>query len=133
MALQRNVQQQNAALQADIRRTLEIARRTPCPLPWLHPLLRSNGVDPASGILVELHDCPEQEGHGFQGLWLAGDKTFLEFEVMVRSTDPAGQCLVERFEDVTPAVVVTPGLKGKGRSFGALALEVLDELAHARR
>ncbi len=133
MALQRNVQQQNAALKADIRRTLEIARRTPCPLPWLHPLLLSNGVDPASGILVELHDCPEQEGHGFQGLWLAGDKSFLEFEVMVRAMDPPAHCIVERFEDVTTSTVVAPGLKGKGRSFGALALELLDEVAGASR
>ena len=60
------------------------------------------------------------------GLWLTESQQFWEFAVVVSSGAHA-KATVERYENVTPSVVISAHQPGTGKSFGFLALEVLNE------
>lgn len=123
MALQRNIQQQNAATKAEIER---VAALQPSALSWLSAVLLSHALDPASGLLVRLHDIPEQEGNLMAGVWLTDTAEFWEFEVMLSRAN--GAVLgVQEFKNASPSFPSVPGVPGTGASFGYLALQVLRE------
>jgi hypothetical protein len=123
MALQRNVQQQNAATKAEIER---VAALQPSALAWLSAVLLSHTLNPASGLLVWLNEIPEQEGNLIAGVWLTDTAEFWNFEVMLSRAD--GSVLgVEEFKNATPSFPLTPGVPGTGASFGYLACQVLRE------
>lgn len=126
MALQRNIAQQNAETKAKVRRVADIFATRPSHLAWLGTLLVSHGLNPSSGILVSLSEIPEQEGHLFSGVWLCQSEEFWEFEVVLSRT--SGELLsAERFENTTGSVSVSQVLKGQGKPFGRIAIEVLRE------
>lgn len=124
MALQRNVAQRNAEAKAEILRISEIFAARSSHLAWLSALLVSHGLNPGSGILVSLSEIPEQEGHLFSGLWLSQSEEFWEFEVVL-SRDSGELLSAERFENTTASVSVSQALKGQGKPFGRIAIEVL--------
>lgn len=123
MALKANVQQQNAALRAEI---LAAARRGLRGEPrWLSPLLSISGLDAAKGIVAKLETVPEQGGTYVSGIWVTPEHEFFRFEAFEgenSAPDP------EPLEDITSSVVVSNHLPGTGKSFGALAIEVLNEV-----
>jgi hypothetical protein len=124
MALQRNVAQQNAETKAEVRRVAEIFASRPSHLAWLSALLLSRGLNPNSGILVGLSEIPEQEGNLFSGVWLSQSEEFWEFEAVL-SRDSGELLSAERFENTTGLVQMKQVLKGRGKPFGQLAVEVL--------
>jgi hypothetical protein len=123
MARQRNVQQQNAVIKAEIERA---AALKPSSLAWLRTVLLSHGIEPASGVLVRLNEIPEQEGNLISGVWLTDTVEFWEFEVLLSRA--SGALLgVEEFKNATPSFPLVAGVPGTGASFGYLARQVLRE------
>ncbi|MCB4364331.1 hypothetical protein KIH07_11340 [Hydrogenophaga taeniospiralis] len=124
MPLQRNVAQQNAETEAKVRQAAEMFASHPTRLAWLNAILLSHGLVPNSGILARLSEVPEQEGNLFSGVWLSQAEEFWEFEVVV--SRESGELLsTERFENTTNTVSVNQALRGRGKSFGRIAIEVL--------
>ena len=123
MAMKKNVQQQNADLSERIRDT---ALRWAFRCDWLPSLLLARGLDPGDGILVELSQIPGQGGDHFYGVWLTSTKRFWRFEI--QTPLDGGELVVDVFEDATSEIVVSDHVPGTGRSFGALAIELLDEV-----
>jgi hypothetical protein len=127
MSQQLNVQQQNASAKAKIQRTVAAFQcRSPF-LAWLPAVLASHGLSPEAGALVRLSEIPEQEGNLFSGVWLTQSREFWEFEVVV-SRSTGAVVAVERFENTTPSVTVSAHQPDTGKSFGCLALEVLNNV-----
>jgi hypothetical protein len=86
-------------------------------------IAQRTGTD-AAGVLVEFDSVLEQEGEYYSGLWLSVARRFYAFEVIL----PRGQpwsAVVERWDDVTEATETSIGVPGRGKSIGALGLEVL--------
>lgn len=94
-------------------------------LAWLPAALEAIGGDVARGLLVSVGDTPEQDGWLVHGTWLTYDRRFWDFVAVVpwRDNEPV---VVEKFEDATDDVPVSPHRSGTGKSFGYLALEALD-------
>jgi hypothetical protein len=87
MAIQRNVQQQNADTLASIS-SLVRAGANGATMRWLHSLLRQQGMSPHQGALVRLRHVPEQEGDFYAGTWLDEELNFWDFvAVVVRGTE----------------------------------------------
>lgn len=128
MSQRLGVQQQNAKAKAEIQRTAAAFEHGSPALAWLGGVISSRGLNPKAGVLVRLSEIPEQEGNLFSGVWLTRSQEFWEFAVVVsRNTNVVLE--VERFENATPSVAVSEHQPGTGKSFGFLALEVLN---HAR-
>ena len=112
----------NAATRAEIERVAAIGRgdaRTD----WLDEVLASRDLDPRSGILIEFEEVADQGATLCYGTWLAATRTFWAFEVWL-DDEGDGEPRVEAFEDI-PAMTSTVQHPGIGKSFGAIALEVL--------
>ena len=124
MALPRNVAQQNAETEAKIRAAAEMFALRPPQLSWLSAVLLSHGLPQNSGILVRLSEVPEQEGNLVSGMWLSQSEEFWEFEAVI-SRDSGKLLSTERFENTTSTVSVNQALRGKGKPFGRMAIEVL--------
>lgn len=124
MSLQRNVQRQNAVTLAAIHETATEFRSRSRRLAWLRGLLESRGIDPDGGMLVDVHETPEQQGQYFQGMWLTAARQFWAFEATV-TRDYCSILEVETFDDRTAETVVSAHVPGTGHSFGYLALEAL--------
>ncbi len=60
-----------------------------------------------------------------KGTWLTSERRFWEFEAVVPRQD-GDPVVIERFEDATASILMSAHLPGPGKSFGYLALEVLD-------
>lgn len=123
-----NVQQQTAISKDQIRKLASGFRRDPLSRAWLIVALQQASLLVDRGILVQLKSTPEQEGELFEGCWLTTQSQFFSFEVMVPRRDEE-QISVERWEDVTARTAISGHLPGRGKSFGYLALEVLEEMA----
>ena len=124
MAQRRNVQQQTEEAKASIRRSAERFRSRPQELAWLEALLISRGMETHCGILAKLTEVPEQEGNQFNGVWLSQEQEFWEFEVVV-SRESGEIVSVDQFENTTAIVRTDLAIKGKGKPFGRMAIEVL--------
>ena len=113
---------------AEVLSTAIWARHEMLASAWLPHLLKDMGQDPANGIVVELHEVLDQGGIFYGGTWLNASREFWAFEVMV--SDCRQNLLeVERMDNITSEVVVTAHGKGRGKSFGLLAIEVLGEIS----
>jgi hypothetical protein len=126
MSIQRNVQQQNAATKAMMSATASAFANQPKSIPWLSVALESHQLSSANGILVHLVNIPEQEGNFQTGVWLTADQEFFEFEAMV-TRDNQRLLRIERFKNVTNTLSTCSHLPGVGQSFGALAIQLLNE------
>ena len=133
MRRQQNVQQQNSLTIEGILRAAKLFRQCDRHVAWLGTALRAKGEANASGLLVAVRTIPDQGGGDWvQGTWLTRGRRFWEFEAVVprRDGEPVD---IERLEDVSDSVQVSGHLPGIGKSFGHLALEVLDrqlEISH---
>jgi hypothetical protein len=126
MSLQRNVQQQIDMRKAEIRRAARLPAERASRLGWLFPLLESNGVPVANGMLARLTEIHEQEGDEISGVWLTSGREFWEFTVIVSRV--TGELIeIEDVSNVSGAVSISTQLPGIAKSFGALAIEVLAE------
>ncbi|UMR29758.1 hypothetical protein MJ904_22385 [Massilia sp. MB5] len=129
MSLQRNVQQQTETRKAAIRRAMGLPATGVVSLNWLRPLLESNGISVEGGALVRFADTPDQGGTLCSGLWLTAGRDFWEFAVLVARE--SGELLeVELFSNATNTVEMARHLPGIQKSFGALAIEVVEETLH---
>lgn len=130
MAFQKNVAQQNAETKAEIYRTTQLSSTNPILFEIAASVLELHGIRRESALLVHLSEIPEQEGNLFSGLWLTDSLQFWQFEVIV--SRHSGELLgVDKFENVTPTIVLNAHTPGIGKSFGCLAHEVLSEIHRA--
>lgn len=104
-------------------------RRDPA-LSWLSGVLRKQGIDPSDGILAAYSEVPGQDGRLCAGTWLTASRVFWEFKVLV-PVPGSDAPTVERFEERSISIFAHE--RGIGKSFGALAIEVLDELLGTER
>jgi hypothetical protein len=81
-------------------------------------------MNPSKGILAAYSEKPDQGGRLCTGTWLTASREFWDFRVLVHE---AGNGPVVEFFDER-SVSVFAHERGIGRSFGALAIEVLDEV-----
>lgn len=126
MSLQLNVQQQNGIAKAEIIHASESFRQGAKHIAWLGNYLQSQGIDPSNGVLTRLTTTPDQAGELVRGVWLTAKQDFWEFDALMDRN--SWQLIeVERFENVTDSITIDSNLKGVGKSFGCLALEVLHE------
>ena len=102
-------------------------RAEPLHFGWLIDALQTASLDVREGILVQLNQIPEQDCEEFEGYWLTTDRRFFEFRVSAPRADGAPN-VVERWEDVTASTRINAHQPGTGKSFGWLALDVLEEI-----
>jgi len=127
MTRQQNVGQQNALVTEEILKAVAMFRRSDRQVAWLSEALRSRGEAVASGLLVAFRTVPDQGGGDWvKGIWLTGDRRFWEFEAVVPRQD-GESVAIERLEDATRGIDVSAHVPGTGKTFGHLALAVLDE------
>jgi hypothetical protein len=130
MALKQDVQQKNEATRSRISQAASSFRTDMLSQPWLLVELQERQLDPTTGILAELSVIPEQGGVLASGVWLTLDRRFFRFEALL-SHHPSVSSEIEVWEDVTATTVINEHHRGTGKSFGWLAIEVLDELTTA--
>lgn len=123
MARKANVQQQNAEVRAEILRAAQ--RGLGGEPSWLATLLSISGLDPSQGIVAQLQSVPDQEGNIVSGIWVSAESEFYRFEALEITK---GAPDVVPLESITGDIVVSDHVPGTGRSFGALAIEVLHEV-----
>jgi hypothetical protein len=133
MTSQQNVQRQNELATADILSAALRFQDGDRRVSWLSAALRTKGEAEAAGLLVAFRTEPDQGGGDWvKGTWLTTERRFWEFEAVVPRQD-GDSVVIERFEDATDTIVVSAYLPGTGKSFGYLALEVLDGRRAAAR
>lgn len=101
------------------------------PPEWLVGMLEEHEVDPGAGILVEFDEVREEGATFRYGTWLTCAREFWAFEI--RIDDDGGRTDIQVFENITAVTSTAAYIPGVGKSFGALALEVLAELMAATR
>jgi hypothetical protein len=126
MSERRDVEQQNVEAKVKILRAMGAFDSHPGLKAWLRPALESEGLLIEAGILVALSELPDQGGNLFQGTWLTAERQFWSFAILV-SRESNAVIEIERLENVTTSTVVSTHVPGTGRSFGHLAIEVLEE------
>lgn len=120
------IQRQNKKTRAAIEQVARWFAQTPVPLPWLAELLGERGLSLANGILVRYDEIFEQERNLCKGIWLNSLRHFWQFEVLVPRQSSAS-ISVEHFRDISKSMNVAEHTPGVGRSFGWLALQVLEK------
>ena len=125
MAIRRNVQEQNDETRREIQRTAKAFRADTFRYAWLLSELVERGLHPTTGILAQLKCISEQQGDCYEGYWLSEDRKFYRFEVLV-TRGPRVSSETEAWRDVTAEIVSKARQPGTGKSFGFIALEVLD-------
>ena len=130
MALRRHsVQDQNREAREKILRIAQEFCRDPDQFPGVIHTLHAHSLDPRKGILVACKDYPDQGGHVYQGCWLTREREFFRFSVL-NPFDRAQPPIVEEWGEVTQEIVISAHAPETGKSFGWLALDVLNnELA----
>jgi hypothetical protein len=124
MSIQRNIEQQLAEIRANIEVATSLLPSEPAKFTWLTELLKIHGLSPAEGILVRLLQTPEQAGDLFAAVWLTKSMHFWSFVCLI--SRQSGELLeVEQAEEISHQFPVIRHQPGVGKSFGAVALEVL--------
>jgi hypothetical protein len=126
---QRNVQAQNRATLDKIRTTARQVREKSSKFKWLCNVLHSHKLLLSEGILAALTEIPEQEGLYCYCIWISPGARFWDIQVTINESGDV--VALETFEEITTAVEINDHLRGIGRSFGSLALEVFHELTLA--
>ncbi len=123
---QKNVQEQNALLKNKIENLVVSYAENPNDYDWLISILHEHKLDPSDGVLVELACCFDQGPvENCDGLWLTSNKRFFSFEVELQYKTNKLQVL-ESWVEVTDIVEVNKHGHGTGKTFGYLAIEVLE-------
>jgi hypothetical protein len=120
-----SVQEQNQQAQIRMRAIASQFKRDTADFQWLIDILESNSETAQSGVLVSLKRVPDQGGNICDGVWLSADRRFVEFSVLLPYN--GGPPQLEFWNDVTDDIIVNAHQPGTGKSFGFLALEILDE------
>lgn len=124
-----SVQDQNLEAREEILRLAREFCRDPGQFPGLIHTLHAHSLDPHKGILVACKYHPDQGGHLYQGCWLTREREFFRFSVL-NPFDRVQPPIVEEWREVTQETTISAHVPGTGKSFGWLALDVLNtELA----
>lgn len=130
MSIQKNVAQQNAETKAAIEKVaFKFVDERDTSLAWLVELLESYSLSADKGVLVRYVMEHGQGGYDCGGLWLSSDSQFWVFSVVL-SYEESKIIELEEFENVTSSIQVSAHLKGIGKSFGFLAVEVLHAMGN---
>lgn len=123
---QLTVQEQNLLKKHSILRTALSFRANK--EPWVNSVLQLKQLNPQQGILVECSSviCGEQVEFA-SAIWLSVNQVFYSMEAIITAS-PYELIELECFADITTKISISSHEKGIGKSFGALALEVLVEL-----
>ena len=131
MSIQQNVAQQNAIVRRGIMNCASSYLEDPQSDPWLTSFLTTHGLDPAGGLPVRFGYRPYQGGDWFYVTWLTDAGHFWDIEVLVPYD--GSELEVFAFEDITATTETSAHVRGTGKSFGCLALEVQAELLGASK
>jgi hypothetical protein len=119
------IQEQNQQAMDRMRAIASRFKRDSPGLQWLIGILESNSESPQQGVLVSLKQTLDKGDNICEGVWLSASRRFLEFSA--RLPQDGGPPEVEFWNDVTEDIIVNAHQPGTGKSFGFLALELLDE------
>ncbi|MBS0355733.1 MAG: hypothetical protein JSR83_17750 [Proteobacteria bacterium] len=126
---QLNVQEQNLLAKHYIKETALAFRRSESRLQWIKAVLNQQGLDATDGILVQESSVPcggnEQSAYA---KWVTSKGQFFDIEATT-SMDTFALVSVDACKDVTQRTVVSANEPGTGKSFGAIAIEALNELS----
>jgi hypothetical protein len=127
-ALQRkrqlNVQEQIVLARHRITTSTNSLYEPDGPLKWFRALSAQKTRRVMPGVLVEINFTPEQDGEFVSGTFLSDTGRFYKFAVTLPWA-PHSAPVVEQWVDVTDDTDIASSVRGKGRSVGALALEIL--------
>lgn len=130
---QLNVQEQNALGRNDMKQCALAYRQANKFRIWVRFALQSGGLNPDDGVLLFSTTVPCGGNKEYvRAYWLTSDKRFYEIE----ATTVLGSLMfvsLDSLEDVTDRTTIDPHLRGKGKSFGCLAIEVLEDLSGGLR
>ncbi|MFZ6760420.1 hypothetical protein ACO0K9_24725 [Undibacterium sp. Ji50W] len=124
------MQQQNALLKQGMANTAHAFRnRQPDQkeYQWVIELLTHAGLHPAQGILLSYVSIPCGSNEAFAyASWLTTATRFYEMNGVI-DTSKSEIIEIESVTDVSDQIVVSVHLKGVGKSWGQLAVELLGE------
>lgn len=128
---QLNVQQQNALLKQGMADTVRAFRnRQPDQEQylWLLELLAHAGLHPDEGILLSHVSIPSGCNEAFTYVsWLTKTARFFQLNGVI-DTSKNEIVEIESVKDVSDKIIVSAHVKGIGKSWGQLAMELLDEI-----
>jgi hypothetical protein len=120
-----SLQKQNQQAQDRMRAIALRFKRDSTGFKWLIDILQLISESPERGILISFKQTSDQDNNICEGVWLSANRRFLEFNVLLpRDGEPPE---IEFWNDVTDDIIVNAHQPGTGKSFGFLALELLDE------
>lgn len=124
----RNVQEQNREALSSIQQIARSFRTDPKGHQWLVDTLTTHSQSPKHGILVRLHQVPDQLGDVCEGMWLTDDRQFFRFSVLLPRAR-GEKMVIEDWRNVTEEVEINAHKPGTGKTFGYLAFEAQDALS----
>ncbi len=122
---QSTIQEQNKKAEARMRAVAEKFKSEPASFQWLTHILESQSEFPKQGVLVSFNRTPDKEGTLCEGMWLSADERFFEFSVVLPDDNEPPE--IEYWNDVSDDTIVNAHQPGTGKSFGFLAMEILNE------
>lgn len=128
MKKRQNVQQQNAEMKEAIASAASRFADNDVYTAWVAEAVLKSGLDPSEGILVKFSSMPDQGGECAYATWLTSAGSFFEIKAMI-AYGTHKLLEIETLMDVSSEVKISEHLPGVGKSFGALALEVLNEIS----
>ena len=124
----KNVQEQNAVTKHFMHERALDFRNSPSKYIWLYKFLIEKGFDIQNGLLLSLNTCIE-EGPTLEcdAIWATYENRFYNISVVLKyGTQDIIE--IEEFGDISDNIEFNAHKKGTGKSFGILALELLNEL-----
>ena len=124
---QKNVQEQTYLRKHSIKNTAVsfLAGKIPA---GIKKMLSQKGFNSNNCALVSLSAYPECCAHTFSGIIVTLSHQFIEFEVELNHNETE-VAFVEKWMDITSQTEISDHKRGIGKTFGALAIEVLNEVA----
>lgn len=116
----KNVAQQNELTYLEMKQCAESIEDHP----WISTLLEMYGQCVKAGLLISLHDVPDQEGTLWYGSWISLRRKFYDFEALT-SRDASRIINIESWTEVSPEI--SPYKKGIGKTPAYIALELLSD------
>ena len=124
----KNVQEQNAVQKHFMREHALNFRNSPSRYIWLYKSLVEKGIDVQNGLLLSLNSCIEEGPvEEFDAIWATYENRFYKVSVVLEY-GTQNLIEVEEFSDITSDIEFNAHKKGTGKSFGILALELINEL-----
>ncbi len=126
---QLNVQEQNALEKSSIMEVAKSYLAKELHTAWVSDALKSKAINSDLGILIKVSSTPcggnEQSSYA---TWLTVDEQFYEIEATT-ILDSYELVSVDVIDNSSEVVEISSHLRGKGKSFGQLSLEILNELS----